>query len=73
MRKIQNTELKDEAVRPMGYTAVIIVTLIAFFSLAALLLVPVYRFLEREEEASKRWTKEQLAQRLGDESLSRGE
>ncbi|MEX0600085.1 MAG: hypothetical protein WD021_00350 [Rhodothermales bacterium] len=38
------------------YTLVIIITFIAFTALAALLLVPVYRFLQREEEASKRMT-----------------
>jgi hypothetical protein len=37
------------------YTFVIIATTVGFFALAALLLVPVYRFLKREEEASKQW------------------
>lgn len=48
----------------MGYTVLIILTLVGFFLLAALLLVPVYRFLDREEEASKRWTEDRLAERL---------
>lgn len=35
---------------------VVTITIIGFFSLAALLLIPVYRFLNREEEVSKEWT-----------------
>ncbi len=31
-------------------------------------LAPVYLFLEREEEASKKWTKEQLAKRRREQS-----
>lgn len=42
------------------YTWVVIGTTIAFFSLAALLLVPIYRFLIREEKASEAWTEEAL-------------
>ena len=42
------------------YTWIIIVTLVGFFALAALLLVPIYRFLVREEKASKAWTKKAL-------------
>ena len=38
------------------YWLVIVLTTVGFFGLAALLLVPVYRFLMREEEASKQWT-----------------
>lgn len=38
------------------YTLVIIITFIAFTALAALLLVPIYRFLRREEEASEKMT-----------------
>lgn len=41
-----------------------IITLIAFSLLAAALLIPVYRFLKREEEASKKWTHEVLEERL---------
>ena len=44
----------------IDYTWVIVVTLIGFFALAAMLLVPVYRFLKREEKASERWTSEAL-------------
>lgn len=47
-----------------GYLLVIIATLIVFFLLAALLLVPVYRFLDREQQASKAWTPEKIAERL---------
>lgn len=46
------------------YTLVIIATLIGFFLLAALLLTPVYSFLEREKQASKEWTPEKIAERL---------
>lgn len=34
---------------------IIIGTVIGFFGLAALLLVPVWRFLTREERASEKW------------------
>jgi hypothetical protein len=37
------------------YTLIIILTAIAFFALAAVLLVPVWRFLGREEEKSRQW------------------
>lgn len=43
------------------YDAVILLTLVGFIALAAMLLVPVYRFLKREERASQRWTPEALA------------
>lgn len=46
------------------YTLLIIVTLIGFFLLAALLLVPVYSFLERERRASEEWTPDKIAERL---------
>ena len=42
-------------------TLVILATFFGFLALAALLLVPVYRFLKREEQASAQWTREQLA------------
>ena len=48
----------------MSYTGIIVLTLVCFLTLAALLLVPVYRFLQREEQASKKWTRERLARRL---------
>ena len=43
-----------------NYGPLILATLVGFFSLAALLLVPVYRFLKREEAVSAHWTPEQL-------------
>jgi len=46
------------------YLPVILATLIGFGALAALLLVPVYRFLEREEEVAERWTPDELAERI---------
>jgi hypothetical protein len=46
-----------------SYTVIIILTFIAFVSLAALLLVPVYLFLRREERAGKAWTQKELARR----------
>jgi type II secretory pathway pseudopilin PulG len=42
------------------YTLVILGALIGFLALAALLLVPVYRFLQREDEAARRFTAEYL-------------
>ncbi len=53
-----------------SYALLIILTLVGFFLLAAVLLVPVYRFLEREEQASKRWTEEELAKRLQEQQSS---
>ena len=43
------------------YYVAIALTTVGFFALAALLLVPVWRFLRREEEISKNWTEERLA------------
>ena len=40
------------------YTLVIILTLVGFLALAAILLVPVYRFLRREEKESRQWSRE---------------
>lgn len=48
------------------YTTIIIVTFVAFLTLAALLLVPVYRFIQKEKEASRKWTDEELARRSHD-------
>jgi hypothetical protein len=45
------------------YGTVILLTFIGFVTLAAILLVPVYRFLKREEKLSERWTKEALARK----------
>ena len=43
-----------------SYTTVIILTFLGFSALAAILLVPVYLFLKREERASASWTREAL-------------
>ncbi len=47
----------------MDFTLIIILTLVGFAVLAYLLLMPVYRFLQREEQASERWTHEELRRR----------
>lgn len=44
-------------------TVIILVTLVAFFGLAALLLVPIWRFLDREEEVSQQWTRNKVNER----------
>lgn len=44
------------------YHLAIILTTIGFFALAALLLVPVWRFLNREEQISREWTEDALRQ-----------
>lgn len=46
------------------YLPIIAATLVGFFLLAALLLVPVYRFLERERKVAQKWTPEALAERM---------
>ena len=48
-----------------NYTIIIIATTIGFFALAAVLLVPIYRFLNREEKESEAWTKEKLGSSPG--------
>ncbi len=52
------------------YTMIIIATSIGFFSLAAILLVPIYLFLKREEKASEEWTKEALDKSLGNQKAN---
>ena len=42
------------------YTWVIIGTTVGFFALAAVLLVPIYKFLKREEKVAEQWTREKL-------------
>lgn len=44
----------------MSYNLVIVLTFIGFMALAAALLIPVYRFLKREEHISNTWTPEAL-------------
>lgn len=46
------------------YLPIILGTLIGFGVLAALLLVPVSRFLDREQEVAEDWTPEVIAERL---------
>jgi hypothetical protein len=46
------------------YLPIIVGTLVGFGLLAALLLVPVYRFLERERKVAQKWTPEALAERM---------
>ena len=41
-----------------------VIALVGFFLLAAILLVPVFRFLKREQKASEQWTAEALARRI---------
>lgn len=45
------------------YLPIIAGTVVGFGLLAALLLVPVYRFLERERKVAEKWTPEALAER----------
>lgn len=52
---------------------VTIPTLIIFFTLAALLLVPIWRFLDREEEVSKQWTPEAVERRLAEQRAKQAE
>lgn len=52
------------------YLPIIVGTLLGFGLLAALLLVPVYRFLERERKVAQKWTPEALAERLQDQDAT---
>lgn len=54
----------------MSNETIILLTLVGFCTLAFLLLAPIYFFLNREEEASKKWTKKELARRLREETPS---
>lgn len=50
---------------------VIVGSVVGFLVLAFILLYPVHRFLNREEESSRSWTQDEIArrqQRLGDGS-----
>lgn len=49
------------------YFPIVVGTVVGFGLLAALLLVPVYRFLEREEKVAEEWTPEALAERMQDD------
>src|SRR5690606_9698632 len=46
------------------YGLIIVLALIGFIVVAALVLYPVYKFLLRQEEISRDWTEEKLAERL---------
>ena len=46
------------------YLPVIVATLVGFGVLAALLLVPIWRFLDREQEVAEEWTPEAIAKRM---------
>ena len=46
------------------YLPVIIGTLVGFAALAALLLVPISRFLDREQDVAEDWTPEAIAERM---------
>ena len=46
------------------YLPIIAGTLVGFALLAALLLVPIWRFLDREEEVAEEWTPEAVAERV---------
>ncbi len=54
-------------------TLVVVATFIGFCTLAFALLFPVYRFLNREEEISKHWTKEELARRAREHPPANGQ
>lgn len=43
---------------------VVVLTFVGFCTLAYLLLAPVYRFMGREEERSKKWTPDEVANRI---------
>lgn len=46
------------------YLPLILATLVGFGLLAAALLVPVWRFLDREQKVAEKWTPETLAKRM---------
>jgi hypothetical protein len=55
------------------YLPIIVGTIVGFGLLAAALLVPVYRFLERERKVAEKWTPEALAKRMQEkETASNG-
>lgn len=55
-----------------AYITAIVLSFFGFVLLAALLLVPVYRFLRREETLSRQWTPEALARRMRETTSSNG-
>ncbi len=58
------------------YSGVILLAFIGFAALAALLLVPVYRFMKREEKVAEAWTEDPYGpadESLEDESTDGGD
>lgn len=49
-----------------SYYLVIVGTIVGFFALAAALLVPVYRFLKKEEQTAELWTEESVVEAQAD-------
>ena len=45
------------------FTLIIVLTTVGFFSLAFVLLYPIYRFMRREERAAEGWTQRAIAER----------
>jgi hypothetical protein len=54
------------------YLPLIVGTIVGFGLLAAALLVPVYRFLERERKVAQKWTPDALAERLRERRAANG-
>ena len=52
------------------YLPIIVGTLVGFGLLAAVLLVPVYRFLERERKVAQEWTPDALAERMQEQETT---
>ncbi len=49
-----------------SYYLVIVGTIVGFFALAAALLVPIYRFLKKEEQTAELWTEESVVEAQAD-------
>ncbi len=59
----------------MGETSiwiVIVVVTIGFFALAGILLIPIYRFLLREEEVAKEWVEGKVGRKSRESSSGDG-
>lgn len=54
------------------YLPIVIITLVGFTALALVLLVPIYRFLDREQEVSEQWTPEEIARRYREQQAENG-
>jgi hypothetical protein len=54
------------------YLPIVVGTIVGFGVLAAALLVPVYRFLEREKKVAQKWTPEALAERMQERRSTNG-